>query len=169
LLQTAWEHEGPALVRYPRGTGIGTTPADDLPTLPWGRGEIRREGSGIAILSFGTLIDRALAVGEALDATVANMRFVKPLDEALVRALAREHAFLVTLEENVVAGGAGAGVSEFLAAQGLEVPLLHFGLPDRYIEQATQDEQLREAGLDVPRILAAIREHLPVGLVQRAG
>ncbi len=161
LLQTAWEHPGPALVRYPRGTGIGSEPAADLPILPWGRGEIRREGRDIAILSFGTLIDRALALGEALDASVANMRFVKPLDEELIRDLARRHRFLVTLEENVVAGGAGAGVSEYLAAAGIDIPMLHFGLPDRWIEQGTQAEQLAEAGLTVEQMLEAVRRHLP--------
>ncbi|RMG35515.1 MAG: 1-deoxy-D-xylulose-5-phosphate synthase, partial [Gammaproteobacteria bacterium] len=116
LLQTAWLHEGPALVRYPRGGGIGTEPATALEALPWGKGEVRRQGREIAVLNFGTLIDRAMAVGDLLNATVANMRFVKPLDEDLVRELARGHRLLVTLEENVVAGGAGAGVSEFLAA-----------------------------------------------------
>jgi len=161
LLQTAWEHPGPALVRYPRGGGLGTEPGEALEPLPWGRGEIRRQGKGVAILSFGTLLGRALEVAEALGATVANMRFVKPLDEALVRELADEHAFLVTLEENVVAGGAGAAVAEFLAEQGIQVPLLHFGLPDRYIEQASQVEQLQEAGLSVEAILEGIRRHLP--------
>jgi len=169
LLQAAWEHAGPALVRYPRGVGMGAEPATELATLPWGRGEIRRAGHGIAILSFGSLLGRALEVAETLDATVANMRFVKPLDEALLRKLAQEHAFLVTLEENVVAGGAGAGVGEYLVEQGIHVPLLHFGLPDRYIEQATQEEQLHEAGLDAAQILEAICRHLPEELASAAG
>ncbi len=169
LLQTAWEHRGPTLVRYPRGAGMGAEPAAGLETLPWGKGEVRREGSGIAILSFGTLLDRALALGEALGATVANMRFVKPLDEELLRRLARDHGFLVTLEENVVAGGAGAGVGEYLAAQGIDVPLLHFGLPDRYIEQATQEEQLEDAGLSVVQMLEAVRRHLPPDMVVATG
>jgi len=169
LLQTAWEHPGPALVRYPRGAGIGTEPAADLTTLPWGRGELRRRGQGIAILNFGTLIDRALALGEALDATVANMRFVKPLDEELVRELAQEHRFLVTLEENVVAGGAGSGVGEYLAAAGIDIPILHFGLPDRWIEQGTQAEQLADAGLTVEQMREAIRRHLPADISLIAG
>ena len=169
LLQTAWEHTGPALVRYPRGSGMGVEPAQDLATLPWGRGEIRREGRGIAILSFGTLLDRALALGDALGATVANMRFVKPLDAQLVRQLAQNHAFLVTLEENVVTGGAGAGVGELLAEMGIDVPLLHFGLPDRFIEQASQDEQLEDAGLTVQQMLDTVRSHLPANLGLAAG
>ncbi len=169
LLQTAWEHPGPALVRYPRGAGIGAEPAADLATLPWGKGELRRRGQGIAILNFGTLIDRALALGEALDATVANMRFVKPLDEELVRELAQGHRFLVTLEENVVAGGAGSGVGEYLAATGIDIPILHFGLPDRWIEQGTQAEQLAEAGLTVEQMLAEVRRHLPADISLVAG
>ena len=169
LLQTAWEHPGPALVRYPRGAGIGTEPAADLTTLRWGKGELRRRGQGIAILNFGTLIDRALALGEALDATVANMRFVKPLDEELVRELAQEHRFLVTLEENVVAGGAGSGVGEYLAAAGIDIPILHFGLPDRWIEQGTQAEQLADAGLTVEQMREAIRRHLPADISLIAG
>ncbi len=169
LLQTAWEHPGPALVRYPRGAGIGSEPAADLATLPWGRGELRRRGQGIAILNFGSLIDRALALGEALDATVANMRFVKPLDEELVRELAQGHRFLVTLEENVVAGGAGSGVGEYLAATGIDIPILHFGLPDRWIEQGTQVEQLTEAGLTVEQMLAEVRQHLPADISLVAG
>jgi len=164
LLQTAWEHPGPALVRYPRGGGIGARPGEGLEPQPWGRGEIRRHGKGIAILSFGSLLGRALDAGEALGATVANMRFVKPMDELLLRELAAQHRFLVTLEENVVAGGAGAGVAEWLAQQGIQVPLLHFGLPDRYIEQATQDEQLQDAGLSVEQITAVIRAHLPADM-----
>ena len=169
LLQTAWEHPGPALVRYPRGAGIGTEPAADLTTLRWGKGELRRRGQGIAILNFGTLIDRALALGEALDATVVNMRFVKPLDEELVRELAQEHRFLVTLEENVVAGGAGSGVGEYLAAAGIDIPILHFGLPDRWIEQGTQAEQLADAGLTVEQMREAIRRHLPADISLIAG
>jgi len=166
LLQTAYEHAGPAMVRYPRGVGIGAEPASDLPTLPWGKGEIRREGAGVAILSFGTLLDRALQVGEELGATVANMRFVKPLDQALILQLAERHTLLVTLEENVVAGGAGAAVGEFLAQQGVDARMLHFGLPDAYIEQATQDEQLEQAGLTPAQMLKEIRRHLP-GSTQR--
>jgi 1-deoxy-D-xylulose-5-phosphate synthase len=148
------------MVRYPRGTGAGAEPAQDLPTLPWARGELRREGTRVAVLSFGALLDRALALGDALDATVANMRFVKPLDEALLLQLAESHELLVTLEENVVAGGAGAAVGEFFAERGVRVALLHFGLPDAFIEQASQDEQLELAGLSVERMLQQVRQQL---------
>ena len=160
MLQTAYVHQGPAMVRYPRGHGRGIKPVKELVILPWGRGEIVRQGNRVALLAFGAILQTALSVGEELDGTVANMRFVKPLDEDLIATLAREHALLVTLEENVVNGGAGAGVSEFLAAAGLVVPVLHLGLPDRFIEQATQAEQLADAGLDAARVLDRITRTL---------
>jgi 1-deoxy-D-xylulose-5-phosphate synthase len=161
MLQTAYEHEGPAMVRYPRGAGVGAEPASDLSILPWGKGELVLQGQRVAILSFGTLLDRALAAGDRLGGSVANMRFVKPLDEALIVQLAKQHELLVTLEENVVAGGAGSAVGEFLARQGINVNLLHLGLPDDWIEQGTQDQQLEEAGLSVERITQRIAALLP--------
>ena len=161
MLQTAYEHEGPAMVRYPRGAGTGAQPAADLSTLPWGKGEVVRQGQRVAILSFGTMLDRALAAGDRLGGSVANMRFVKPLDETLILQLAKQHDVLVTLEENVVAGGAGSAVGEFLARQGISVSLLQLGLPDAWIEQGTQDEQLEEAGLSVEQITQRIGALLP--------
>jgi 1-deoxy-D-xylulose-5-phosphate synthase len=160
LLQTAFEYPGPALVRYPRGSGPGT--ADDAPltTLPLGKGELRRQGREVALLVFGNLLGAALEAAGALDATVANMRFVKPLDGALVAELAATHALLVTLEENVVAGGAGAAVSEWLAAAGRPARVLHLGLPDRFIEQARPAQQLADCGLDAAGIGAAVRRAL---------
>jgi 1-deoxy-D-xylulose-5-phosphate synthase len=163
MLQTAYVHQGPAMVRYPRGHGRGIRPVEELVTLPWGRGEVLREGNRVALLAFGAILQTALSVAEELDATVANMRFVKPLDEDLIATLAREHALLVTLEENVVKGGAGAGVSEFLAAAGLVVPVLHLGLPDRFIEQATQAEQLADAGLDAAQVTDRVTQALRTG------
>jgi 1-deoxy-D-xylulose-5-phosphate synthase len=164
LLQTAYAHTGPALVRYPRGIGPGTVPDQTLATVPWGKGELRREGGRVAILSFGALLTQAQSLAESLDATVANMRFIKPLDTELIQQLASTHTVLVTLEENVLAGGAGSAVAEWVQAQGLTVRVLCFGLPDRYIEQGTQQEQLAEAGLDVPQILAAIEAAIPKGM-----
>jgi len=161
MLQSAYQHPGPAMVRYPRGAGIGAEPARDLSTLPWGRGDWVRRGRGVALLSFGTLLQRALDAAEPLNASVANMRFVKPLDEALILQLAEQHELLVTLEENVVAGGAGSAVSECLARHGVKVKLLHLGLPDAWIEQATQDQQLEEAGLSVEQIVQRIGEAMP--------
>jgi 1-deoxy-D-xylulose-5-phosphate synthase len=158
MLQTAYEHVGPALVRYPRGTGPGAAIPEDLSTVPWGRSELVREGSGIALLAFGTLLESALEVGEKLDATVVNMRFVKPLDVERLMALADRHQLLVTVEENVVKGGAGSAVNEALAEAGRLVRLLNLGLPDRFIEQGTQTQQLSEAGLLPDQIEQRIRD-----------
>ncbi len=160
MLQTAWVHEGPALVRYPRGTGPGVAPSEGLEELPWGKGEIRRRGRAVALLCFGSLLSLGGEVAEELDATLVNMRFIKPLDEGLVRELAAAHRLLVTLEENALMGGAGSAVAELVNAEGLEVSLLQFGLPDDYIEQGTQAEQLEEAGLTRERLLDAIRRRL---------
>ena len=160
MLQTAYEYPGPALVRYPRGAGIGTEVGTDLDTVPWGRAARVREGDAVALLVFGTLLGSALTVAERLDATVVNMRFVKPLDAETVRSVAATHRLLVTLEENVVQGGAGSAVNELLHASGIQVPVLNLGLPDRFIEQATQAEQLEEAGLSVEQIERRIRDAL---------
>ncbi len=160
LLQTAYEYPGPALVRYPRGSGPGAAFEPGLAPLPIGEGEVRRRGRELAILSFGSLLPQALKVAAELDATVADMRFVKPLDRTLVAELAATHRLLVTLEENALAGGAGSAVGELLAELGLVMPLLHLGLPDRYVGQGSQKEQLRECGLDAEGIGAAVRERL---------
>ncbi len=161
MLQTAYEHPGPAMVRYPRGSGPGVeVDAGDQQTLPIGKALMRREGKRVALLNFGSLLSVALEAAESLDASVADMRFVKPLDEDCILSLADNHDLLVTLEENVVAGGAGAGVSEFLSAQGRWMPIIHLGLPDRYIEQATPAEQLADSGLDAAGILASVKQAL---------
>ncbi|MCU7936788.1 MAG: 1-deoxy-D-xylulose-5-phosphate synthase [Candidatus Thiodiazotropha sp. (ex Dulcina madagascariensis)] len=156
LLQTAYQYPGPAMVRYPRGPGPGVAVASDIDTLPIGKGEIRREGKRVALLVFGSLLATARQVAERIDATLANMRFIKPLDEALVDELAIRHEILVTLEENVVQGGAGSAVNEYLAAVGRQVRVLNLGLPDRYLDHATHQQQLSEAGLDLAGILASI-------------
>jgi 1-deoxy-D-xylulose-5-phosphate synthase len=157
MLSTGFRHEGPAAVRYPRGTGPGAVVGSTLDTLPIGRAEVRRQGAGLALLAFGAPLAAAEAVGQALGATVVNMRFVKPLDEALVLELARSHAGLVTLEDNAIAGGAGSGVAELLNAHGIATPLLQLGLPDVYFEHASREELLAEAGLDAAGIERAIR------------
>ncbi len=160
MLTTGFLLDGPAAVRYPRGTGPGVPVPDGLEPLPVGRGELRREGREVAILAFGAPLAAALEAGEALDATVANMRFVKPLDEELVLALARGHGLLVTVEENAVAGGAGSAVAECLARHGLAVPILQLGLPDRFVAHGTRAEQLAECGLDAEGIRAAVEARL---------
>lgn len=162
LLQTGLEFSGPAAVRYPRGTGPGTVIEPTLEPLPIGKGRMIRTGDRVAILNFGTRLAAATEAAEAIDATVADMRFVKPLDEALIRELAETHKLLVTVEENTIAGGAGSAVTEFLNRECLLKPVLQLGLPDRYVEHGKHDELLAECGLDSEGIEAAIRKRLTV-------
>jgi 1-deoxy-D-xylulose-5-phosphate synthase len=160
MLQTAYEHSGPALVRYPRGTGIGTEVGSGFETLPWGRAEVVRQGDDVALLVFGTLLGAARDVADRLGATVVNMRFIKPLDAELVIRFADEYRLLVTLEENVVGGGAGSAVNEALHAAGIATNVLNLGLPDAFIEQGTQAEQLEMAGLSADQIETRVRAAL---------
>jgi len=151
LLSSAYAYNGPAAVRYPRGSGPNAPLDAGLEPLEIGKAVVRRQGKGVALLAFGVQLAEALRVGETLDATVVDMRFVKPLDEALLRELAGSHALLVTIEENGVMGGAGGAVSEFLAAENLVKPLLHLGVPDYYVEHAKPAQMLAECGLDAGR------------------
>ncbi|MBY0269014.1 MAG: 1-deoxy-D-xylulose-5-phosphate synthase [Burkholderiales bacterium] len=161
MLYTAFQMNTPVAVRYPRGTGPGVAVQKEMTALPVGRGEVRRRGKGgIAILAFGSMVAPALAAAEEFDATVANMRFVKPLDTDLVRELAANHVLLVTIEENVIMGGAGSAVLESLQQQGCLVPVLQLGLPDRFIEQGDPAVQLASIGLDAAGIAASIRARL---------
>jgi 1-deoxy-D-xylulose-5-phosphate synthase len=157
LLHTGMLHNGPASVRYPRGTGPGATIDSTLSPLPVGRGRMVKNGSGIAILNFGALLAPALEAAEALGATVADMRFVKPLDQDLIISLAEEHDLLVTLEENAIAGGAGSAVTEFLNSQNLIQPVLQLGLPDSFIDHGKHGQLLEEAGLDAEGIRQSIK------------
>ncbi|MEC4722480.1 1-deoxy-D-xylulose-5-phosphate synthase [Noviherbaspirillum sp. CPCC 100848] len=158
MLSTAYHYPGPASVRYPRGSGIGAAIDKELATLPLGKGEIRREGKGIAILAFGTMVAPSLAAGDELDATVANMRFVKPLDVELVKQLAATHEALVTVEEGAVMGGAGSAVAEALAEAGIVKPILHLGLPDKFIDHGDAGQLLAMCGLDAKGIVESIRK-----------
>ncbi len=165
MLYTAFRHDGPAAVRYPRGAGIGAQVLQDLTAIPLGRAEVRREcrrehrgaGPRIALLAFGTMLAPALAAGEALDATVVNMRFVKPIDVALLRELAASHDAFVTIEEHVVMGGAGSAVAEAFAAEAIVRPLLQLGLPDHHVEHGDQSQLLRAEGLDAAGIERSVR------------
>jgi len=161
LLNTAYAHPGPAAVRYPRGRGPGVAITADQDTVEIGRGRRLREGSQVALLAFGSRVHPALAAGESLDATVVDMRFVKPLDTQLIDDLAASHELLVTVEENVVAGGAGASVLEYLASRGHPAPVLLLGLPDRFPEHGDPEALLTAAGLDAVGIVAAIRSRIP--------
>ncbi|WP_049289530.1 1-deoxy-D-xylulose-5-phosphate synthase, partial [Pseudomonas aeruginosa] len=160
LLTTGYLFDGPAAVRYPRGSGPNHPIDPDLQPVEIGKGVVRRRGGRVALLVFGVQLAEAMKVAESLDATVVDMRFVKPLDEALVRELAGSHELLVTIEENAVMGGAGSAVGEFLASEGLEVPLLQLGLPDYYVEHAKPSEMLAECGLDAAGIEKAVRQRL---------
>ncbi|AWW50253.1 1-deoxy-D-xylulose-5-phosphate synthase [Polynucleobacter paneuropaeus] len=163
LLTTAYHQNHPSAVRYPRGAGVGATPSKELRTVPFGKAELRRKSSAasgqrIAILAFGTLLYPALEVGEQLNATVANMRFVKPLDVELLKTLAQDHDYFVTIEDGVIQGGAGSSCLEALAAMGLNRPLLQLGLPDSFIEHGDYKLLMANCGLNAEGILKSIHE-----------
>jgi 1-deoxy-D-xylulose-5-phosphate synthase len=161
LLSTGFRFEGPAAVRYPRGAGPGVAVQANLDTLPIGKAQLRRRGSRIALLAFGAIVPAADAVGAELGLTVANMRFVKPLDRELLLQLAATHEGFATLEDNVVAGGAGSGVAELLAAEGIALPMLHLGLPDAFQHHASREQLLAEAGLDADGVRASLLRRWP--------
>ena len=161
LLTTAYQFDGPSAVRYPRGTGPGAEISPTLDTFPIGKGIVRRQGNKVAILAFGSVVTAALQVAESLDATLADMRFVKPIDRDLIQSLAQSHDYLVTLEENVVMGGAGSAVAEVLAELKLQKPTLHLGLPDRFVEHGDPAVLLARCGLDANGILASLKKFLP--------
>ncbi len=161
MLSTGLQYRGPAAVRYPRGTGPGVAPGVDLSTLPIGKAQLRAQGQRLAILAFGSTVAAAEQVGRELGLSVVNMRFVKPLDRALLLDLARTHQGFVTVEDNVVAGGAGSGVSELLNAEAVVLPVLHLGLPDSFQHHASREDLLAEAGIDAAGIRDAILRRWP--------
>lgn len=161
MLSTGHRYPGPAAVRYPRGTGPGVAVQPNLDTLPIGKAELRRSGSRIALLAFGAIVPAAEQVAAELGLSLVNMRFVKPLDRALILELAKGHHGLVTLEDNVVAGGAGSGVAELLAAEGIVLPILHLGLPDEFQHHASREQLLAESGLDPAGIRHAVLARWP--------
>jgi len=160
MLSTGFKLNSPSAVRYPRGTGPGTKVAPDLESLPVGKGEICRKGKNIALLAFGSVLAETLHVAEKLNATVANMRFIKPLDESLLLQLSNEHDVLITLEDNAVMGGAGSAINEFLLKQQCHNRILNLGLPDIFMEHASREELLDDAGLSTSGILRAIEDFL---------
>lgn len=163
MLTTAFEYNGPTAVRYPRGSGIGATVDASLEGVPFGKGEIKRQGKSIAILAFGSMVAPSIEAGESLNATVANMRFVKPLDGELLKQLAASHDALVTVEEGAIMGGAGAAVAEALAEAGIVKPILHLGLPDKFIDHGDPVQLLSQCGLDGAGIAASIRQRFSKG------
>ena len=161
MLFTGFQMNGPSAVRYPRGAGIGKEVEKEMHALPIGKGEIRRNGTKIAILAFGSMVKPALEAAVKLDATVANMRFVKPLDAELVKRLAETHELLVTVEEHQVMGGAGSAVCEALASLGIERKVLLLGLPDRFIDHGDSAKLLSAVGLDADGIRKSVRSVIP--------
>jgi 1-deoxy-D-xylulose-5-phosphate synthase len=161
MLSTGFRFDGPAAVRYPRGSGPGIAVQPTLDTLPIGKAQLRRRGARIALLAFGAIVPAAEKVGDELGLTVVNMRFVKPLDRTLLLELARGHDGFVTLEDNVVMGGAGSAVAELLAAENLQLPILHLGLPDAFQHHASREDLLAEAGLDVAGIRTSVLARWP--------
>jgi 1-deoxy-D-xylulose-5-phosphate synthase len=159
MLTTGFRHNGPSAVRYPRGSGPGITPSERLQTLPIGKAKPCRQGVDIALLAFGCMLSPAIEVGDQLNASVINMRFVKPLDEELLLQISTQNKLLVTLEDNAVAGGAGSGVCEFLNSQNITIPVLQLGLDDEFLEQGSREELLSISGLDSGSIIQAIKAH----------
>jgi len=162
MLYTGFQYNGPCAVRYPRGTGSGVSVQQEMTAIPLGKAEVKRRGNNIALLAFGSMVTPALKAGEILDATVVNMRFVKPLDEALIKQLAQTHDLLVTIEENAVMGGAGSAVAEYLNSQNIPCQILHLGLPDRFIEHGDSKQLLADCGLDAEGITKAVQERIAV-------
>ena len=160
MLFTAVQHPGPTAVRYPRGSGSGTLPLQTMSALPIGKGEVRRHGRNVALLAFGSMVNPACEVGEEIDATVANMRFIKPIDEALVTELAATHDLVVTLEENALIGGAGSEVSRIIERLPKRPRVLRLGLPDQFVDHGDQAQLLASVGLDKAGILASISDAL---------
>ena len=159
MLSTAFRHDGPCAVRYPRGPGPGVKTGSTLEALPLGKGEMRRHGKKIALLAFGSMLSPALQAAEVIDASVANMRFVKPIDRELIVALAREHSLLISIEENALIGGAGAEVGRVLDEADIPVRFVRMGLPDRFVGHGDQARLLAEVGLDQAGILRMAQTH----------
>lgn len=156
MLYTGFQLDGAAAVRYPRGGGPGVEIDQEMTALPVGKAQVRRRGKGIAILAFGPMVEVADAVGDQLDATVVNMRFIKPLDDTLIIELAESHDLIITIEENVVAGGAGSGVNEVIAENGISVDILNHGLPDRLLQHGSREDMLADAGLTAEALIEAV-------------
>ena len=157
MLYTGYKYDGPAAVRYPRGTGPGVKTESAMTALPIGKAEIKHKGHTVALLAFGSMVDKALVIGKEINATVVNMRFVKPLDEALILDMARQHSLLITIEENATMGGAGSAISEALNAHNQPATIAHIGIPDNFIEHGTRDEVLAMSGLDIDGLRGQIK------------
>lgn len=170
MLYTAFRHKGPAAVRYPRGAGPGVLVESQMTGIPVGKGEVQFKGSGIAILAFGSMVHTCIDIATNLDATLVNMRFIKPLDLELIRQISESHEILITVEENAISGGAGSGVNELLAAEGIVLPILNIGIPDHFIEHGSREDCLSAANLDEEGVLKQIMARLRLlGMARQSG
>jgi 1-deoxy-D-xylulose-5-phosphate synthase len=160
MLYTGFQHQGPAAVRYPRGSGPGRPVEAEMQLMPVGEADIVSKGRGVAILAFGSSVEPATEVASRLGASLVNMRFIKPLDASVVFEMINTHDLLVTVEENAVAGGAGSAVNELLASAGIAANILNIGIPDRYVEHGSRDDCLAMAGLDTDGIFEQINQRL---------
>ena len=160
MLYTAFQMNTPTAIRYPRGIGTGVVAQKEMQALPLGRGEIRRKGEKVALLAFGSMLKPSLEAAEELNATVVNMRFVKPLDDDLIESLAADYKLLVTIEENTIMGGAGSAVVESLESKSISIPVLQLGLPDVFIDQGDPAQMLADWGLDKVGIIKSVRMKL---------
>jgi len=158
MLSTGLSLNQPSAIRYPRGQGLGVKAEKNLTTIPLGKAELKRKGNKLAILSFGALYAAAKAAAEKFEATLVNMRFVKPLDTQLLKELAASHEAFITLEDNAIAGGAGSAVCEYLQAQNINIPVLTLGLPDKYIEHGSREECLAHVNLDKNGVIQTIEK-----------
>jgi len=164
MLTTAYRYPGPAAVRYPRGSGPGMAIEKTLNAIPIGKGLYCRMGKNVAILAFGSMVSPAIEAANALDATVVNMRFVKPLDEALILDVVRNHQLIITIEENRIQGGAGSAVNEFILNNNMLISIMNLGLPDQFIDHGNHQQMLRECGLDAEGIAESIQQRLQIPL-----
>ncbi|NNE36930.1 MAG: 1-deoxy-D-xylulose-5-phosphate synthase, partial [Gammaproteobacteria bacterium] len=166
MLYTGFTLDLPAAVRYPRGGGAGVDVMKQMEAITVGKAEIRRQGKRVAILAFGSVVYPCHEVGDIIDATVVNMRFVKPLDESMIDEICSNHEFVITVEENVIQGGAGSAVNEYIAENDIEVKVYNCGLPDRLIPHGSQDDMLKEAGLTKDGILDFIESHIKLTVIE---
>jgi 1-deoxy-D-xylulose-5-phosphate synthase len=160
MLSTGFAYNGPSAIRYPRGTGPGARIDKSAPVIPIGKSETVINGTDIAIIAVGSMVQPAVVVGQQLGATVVNLRFVKPLDQSALTQVASKHRFLITIEENAISGGAGSAINDYLISENLAIPILNLGIPDRFIEQGSREECLAACGLDTSGIMLAIKNFL---------
>jgi len=161
MLTTGYQHNGPSAVRYPRGTGPGIEIETALTPIDIAKAEVKREGTTVAILAFGSMVQAAIEAGETLDATVVNMRFIKPLDTDMLDTITARHELIITIEENTVLGGAGSGIAEYLLSTGSTTAIKLLGLPDNFLDHGVHQQMLADCGLSAEGIINTVKQHFP--------